>query len=172
VELSDGFSGYGSNNPYYKTTVPVMIDDLNKIRSIIESTECNSWSVLGKNTSLFERRHVCIMCFGYGLFDLYARKRKRNYMNCGSIRPIKPLTDYTIGINFYRENFLKWGIAMADLQNKIRNPRRHRHVKRLRKHTDAIFRMTRELWLGRNHQECYFIKKTRRRILGATHESG
>jgi hypothetical protein len=41
VELrSDGFSGYGeaTSNPYYKTTVPVMMDDLNKIRSIIEST--------------------------------------------------------------------------------------------------------------------------------------
>jgi hypothetical protein len=39
VELrSDGFRyGEATSNPY-KTTVPVMIDDLNKIRSIIEST--------------------------------------------------------------------------------------------------------------------------------------
>jgi L-alanine-DL-glutamate epimerase-like enolase superfamily enzyme len=38
----------------------------------------------------------------------------------------------------------KMGIAMADLQNKIPG---HRHEKRLRKHTDAIFRIDAN-WLG------------------------
>jgi hypothetical protein len=53
VELrSDGFSGYGATSNHYKTTVPVMIDDLNKIRSIIESTTDVTPEVLGKNTSL------------------------------------------------------------------------------------------------------------------------
>ncbi len=40
VELkSDGFSGFGeaTSNPYYKTTVPVMMQDLEKIRSVIET---------------------------------------------------------------------------------------------------------------------------------------
>jgi L-alanine-DL-glutamate epimerase-like enolase superfamily enzyme len=41
VELQlDGFSGFGeaTSNPYYKTTVPMMMQDLEKIRSIIENT--------------------------------------------------------------------------------------------------------------------------------------
>jgi hypothetical protein len=59
-----------TSNPYYKTTVPVMIDDLNKIRSIIESTTDVTPEAFWAKISLFKRRHVCIMCFGYGLFDL------------------------------------------------------------------------------------------------------
>ena len=41
VELkSDDFSGFGeaTSNPYYHITVPMMMDDLEKIRSIIENT--------------------------------------------------------------------------------------------------------------------------------------
>jgi L-alanine-DL-glutamate epimerase-like enolase superfamily enzyme len=42
VELrSDGVSGFGeaTSNPYYNTSVPIMIEDLNKIRDIIETNE-------------------------------------------------------------------------------------------------------------------------------------
>jgi hypothetical protein len=42
VELrSDGFSGFGeaTSNPYYNTSVPRMIEDLNKIRNIIETSD-------------------------------------------------------------------------------------------------------------------------------------
>jgi L-alanine-DL-glutamate epimerase-like enolase superfamily enzyme len=41
VELkSDGVSGFGeaTSNPYYNTSVPIMIEDLNKIR-IIETSD-------------------------------------------------------------------------------------------------------------------------------------
>jgi hypothetical protein len=42
VELrSDGVSGFGeaTSNPYYNTSVPRMIEDLNKIRDIIETND-------------------------------------------------------------------------------------------------------------------------------------
>jgi hypothetical protein len=72
---SDGFSGYeATSNPYYKTTVPVMIDDLNKIRSIIESTTDVTPEVFwAKIHPLFERRHVKL-CFRYGLFICMIKK--------------------------------------------------------------------------------------------------
>lgn len=41
VELQSGeFKGFGeaTSNPYYKTTVPVMMQDLENIRNIIENT--------------------------------------------------------------------------------------------------------------------------------------
>jgi hypothetical protein len=70
-----------------------MIDDLNKIRSIIESTTDVTPEVFWAKISLFERRHVCIMCFGYGLFDLYARKKKKLYelWEYTTIKPINRL---------------------------------------------------------------------------------
>jgi hypothetical protein len=38
---SDGVSGFGeaTSNPYYNTSVPIMIEDLNKIRNIIETSD-------------------------------------------------------------------------------------------------------------------------------------
>jgi hypothetical protein len=41
VELKAVSLGFGeaTSNPYYNTTVPVMIEDLNKIRNIIEASD-------------------------------------------------------------------------------------------------------------------------------------
>jgi L-alanine-DL-glutamate epimerase-like enolase superfamily enzyme len=51
VELSDGVSGFGeaTSNPYYNTSVPIMIEDLNKIRNIIETSDGDTRRFLEKS---------------------------------------------------------------------------------------------------------------------------
>ena len=56
VELqNEGFSGFGeaTSNPYYKTTVPVMMQDLDRIRNIIESTAATNGK---ENLGVFTRK--------------------------------------------------------------------------------------------------------------------
>ena len=79
VELkSDGFSGFGeaTSNPYYKTTVPVMMQDLEKIRSLIETptdeTPEEFWSKIHPYLK-HDMFALCALDMAYN--DLYARKK-------------------------------------------------------------------------------------------------
>jgi hypothetical protein len=63
VELkSDGVSGFGeaTSNPYYNTSVPIMIEDLNKIRTLSKLVMAKHLKILEKNAFLFKRGSILL----------------------------------------------------------------------------------------------------------------
>jgi L-alanine-DL-glutamate epimerase-like enolase superfamily enzyme len=147
VELkSDGFSGYGeaTSNPYYKTTVPVMMADLNKIRSIIESTTDETPEMFWAKIHPYLKEDMFALCaLDMAYNDLYARKKgKKLYELWDYTIDKNPLTDYTIGIASIEKMVAKmkelpWPIYKIKLGTK----EDIKIVTELRKHTDAIFRI-------------------------------
>lgn len=147
VELkSDGFSGYGeaTSNPYYKTTVPVMMADLNKIRSIIESTTDETPEAFWAKVHPYLKEDMFALCaLDMAYTDLYARKKGKKLYELWEYKVAKnPLTDYTIGIASIEKMVSK----MKELPWPIYKIKLGTHedieiVTELRKHTDAIFRI-------------------------------
>lgn len=147
VELkSDGFSGYGeaTSNPYYKTTVPVMMADLNKIRSIIESTTDETPEAFWAKVHPYLKEDMFALCaLDMAYTDLYARKKGKKLYELWEYKVDKnPLTDYTIGIASIEKMVSK----MKELPWPIYKIKLGTHedieiVTELRKHTDAIFRI-------------------------------
>ncbi|MFH6943288.1 dipeptide epimerase [Flavobacterium sp. FlaQc-50] len=147
VELkSDGFSGFGeaTSNPYYKTTVPVMIADLEKIRPVIEATENETPEVFWAKIYPYLKQDMFALCaLDLAYTDLYARKKgKKLYDLWGYSIDKNPMTDYTIGIASIEKMVAKmqelpWPIYKIKLGTKEDIA----IVKELRKHTDAIFRI-------------------------------
>ena len=147
VELKMGeHSGFGeaTSNPYYHITVPMMMEDLEKIRSIIENslleTPEHFWSKMQPYlvNNMFA---LCALDMAYN--DLYARiqgKKLYQLWNYNILNNSK--TDYTIGIASIdkmvsKMKELPWPIYKIKLgtENDIEI------VKELRSHTDAIFRI-------------------------------
>jgi hypothetical protein len=61
-----------------------MIEDLNKIRNIIETSDGKHLKILEKNAFLFKRGSIlCALDMAYT--DLYAQKKERSYMTIGTI---------------------------------------------------------------------------------------
>jgi L-alanine-DL-glutamate epimerase-like enolase superfamily enzyme len=147
IELkSDGFSGFGeaTSNPYYKTTVPVMIADLEKIRPIIEATENETPELFWAKIYPYLKQDMFALCaLDLAYTDLYARKKgKKLYDLWGYSIDKNPMTDYTIGIASIEKMVAKmqelpWPIYKIKLGTKEDIA----IVKELRKHTDAIFRI-------------------------------
>lgn len=147
VELKSGeLSGYGeaTSNPYYKTTIPMMIADLEKIRSIIENTNNENPTDFWNKIYPYLKENMFALCaLDMAYTDLYARKKgKKLYDLWGYDIDKNPLTDYTIGIASIdkmvsKMKELPWPIYKIKLgtQEDIAI------VKELRKHTDAIFRI-------------------------------
>lgn len=147
VELQDdGHSGFGeaTSNPYYHITVPMMIGDLEKIRSIIESSGTETPAVFWSKIHPYLKDDMFALCaLDIAYNDLYARKKgKKLYELWGYSTEKNPLTDYTIGIASIEKMVAKmkelpWPIYKIKLgtQEDIAI------VKELRKHSDAIFRI-------------------------------
>ncbi|CAM4154097.1 dipeptide epimerase [Flavobacterium weaverense] len=147
VELQeDGFSGFGeaTSNPYYKTTVPVMMQDLEKIRTLIESTVNETpedfWSKIHPHLK-HDMFALCALDMAYN--DLYARQKgKKLYELWNYTTETNPLTDYTIGIASIEKMVekmeeLPWPIYKIKLGTKEDIA----IVTELRKRTNAIFRI-------------------------------
>lgn len=147
VELSDqGFSGYGeaTSNPYYNITVPMMQEDLEKIRPLIESAKEETpeqfWAMVHPHLS-HDMFALCALDLAYN--DLYARKKgKKLYELWNYTTENNPLTDYTIGIASIdkmveKMKELPWPIYKIKLGTK----EDIEIVTELRKHTDAVFRI-------------------------------
>lgn len=147
VELKgDGFSGFGeaTSNPYYKTTVPVMIQDLEAIRNRIESTENETPEAFWAKIYPFLKHDMFALCaLDLAYNDWYARKKGKKLYELWGYSPDKnPMTDYTIGIASIEKMVSKmkelpWPIYKIKLGTKEDIA----IVKELRKHTDAIFRI-------------------------------
>ena len=147
VELQDGnFSGFGeaTSNPYYHITVPMMRDDLEKIRPIIESSGEETPAIFFLLLHPYLKDDMFALCaLDIAYNDLYARKKgKKLYELWGYSTEKNPLTDYTIGIASIEKMVAKmkelpWPIYKIKLgtQEDIAI------VKELRKHSDAIFRI-------------------------------
>ncbi|MFT5964028.1 MAG: L-alanine-DL-glutamate epimerase-like enolase superfamily enzyme [Flavobacterium sp.] len=147
VELrSDGISGYGeaTSNPYYKTTVPAMMHDLNKIRSIVQSTTDETPEAFWAKIQPYLKEDMFALCaLDMAYTDLYARKKRKKLYELWQYTIDKnPLTDYTIGIASIEKMLSK----MKELPWPIYKIKLGTHedieiVTKLRKHTDAIFRI-------------------------------
>jgi L-alanine-DL-glutamate epimerase-like enolase superfamily enzyme len=147
VELKeDGFSGFGeaTSNPYYHITVPMMMEDLEKIRSVIETTAGESPEVFWTKIHSYLKNDMFALCaLDMAYNDLYARKKgKKLYDLWGFTIKKNPLTDYTIGIASIdkmvsKMKELPWPIYKIKLGTKEDIA----IIKELRKHTDAIFRV-------------------------------
>ena len=147
VELqNEGFSGFGeaTSNPYYKTTVPVMMQDLEKIRNLIESTTNETpedfWAKIHPYLT-HDMFALCALDMAYN--DLYARQKGKKLYDLWNYTIEKnPLTDYTIGIASIEKMVekmqeLPWPIYKIKLGTKEDIA----IVTELRKHTNAIFRI-------------------------------
>lgn len=146
VSLSlDGHTGYGesTSNPYYKITVESMTEEINAIRSEIESfdfdrPEAFHSFLTGKNLS-----HFAICALDLAAWDLYGKlKGKPLYELWGTSNEHYPITNYTIGIASIDTMVAKmqempWPIYKIKLgtDNDVAI------VEELRKHTDAVFRI-------------------------------
>ena len=147
VELKDGgFSGYGeaTSNPYYHITIQKMMDDLEKLKPLVE-THSNSapeifWQAMYPN---LKHNMFALCALDEAFNDLYARKNnKKLYELWGYDTSKNPLTNYTIGIDSVEKMVLKmkelpWPIYKIKLGTKGDI----KIVTELRKHTKAIFRI-------------------------------
>lgn len=147
VCLSDGdYTGYGeaTANPYYKITVPDMMDNLKKMRAIITAptiaTPEEFWQKMHPHLKddLFS---LCALDMAYT--DLYARKKQQKLYECWNYNiQNNPLTNYTIGIASIEKMLSKmkelpWPIYKIKLGTKEDIA----IITELRKHTNAIFRV-------------------------------
>jgi L-Ala-D/L-Glu epimerase len=143
---SDGFSGYGeaTSNPYYNITVPMMIQDLEKIRSVIENTSNETPTQFWTKIHPYLKDNMFALCaLDIAYNDLYARKKgKKLYALWDYTIDKNPMTDYTIGIASIEKMVSKmqelpWPIYKIKLGTKEDIS----IVTELRRHTNAIFRI-------------------------------
>lgn len=147
VELKDGgFSGYGeaTSNPYYHITIPKMMDDLEKLKPLVETHNNSAPEIFWKAMYPNLKHNMFALCALDEAFnDLYARKNnKKLYELWGYDTSKNPLTNYTIGIDSVEKMVLKmkelpWPIYKIKLGTKDDI----KIVTELRKHTKAIFRI-------------------------------
>ena len=142
----DGFSGFGeaTSNPYYHITVPMMIQDIEKIRAVIESTVDEKPEVFWNKIHPYLKENMFALCaLDMAYNDLYARQKgKKLYELWGYSTDKNPMTDYTIGIAPIEKMVAKmkelpWPIYKIKLGTKDDIA----IVKELRKHTTAVFRI-------------------------------
>jgi L-Ala-D/L-Glu epimerase len=148
VELqNEGFSGFGeaTSNPYYNITVPMMMNDLETIRYLIEATsfEETPTQFWAKIRPYLQENMFALCALDMAYNDLYARKKGKKLYDLWKYSIEKnPLTDYTIGIASIEKMVAKmqelpWPIYKIKLGTKEDIA----IVTELRKHTDAIFRI-------------------------------
>ena len=147
VELKSGeYSGFGeaTSNPYYHITVPMMMEDLEKIRSIIENSSLETPEYFWSKMQPYLANNMFALCaLDMAYNDLYARIQGKKLYQLWNYNILNnPKTDYTIGIASIdkmvsKMKELPWPIYKIKLgtENDIEI------VKELRSHTDAVFRI-------------------------------
>jgi len=147
VELQDAnFSGFGeaTSNPYYKITVPKMMDDLNALKPLIKESADDTPNEFWYKMYPHLKNNMFALCaLDLAFNDLFARKKgKKLYDLWGYDISKNPISDYTIGIDTIEKMVAKmkalpWPIYKIKLGTK----EDIKIVKELRKHTDATFRI-------------------------------
>ena len=147
IELKEGkFSGFGetTSNPYYKITVPKMIEELKNLRAFIETRSNLTPEEFWDEMFPYLKHNMFALCaLDVAYHDLFARKKGMKLYELWKydIRS-NPLTDYTIGLASIEKMAAKmkevpWPIYKIKLGTK----EDIRIITELRKHTDAIFRV-------------------------------
>jgi L-alanine-DL-glutamate epimerase-like enolase superfamily enzyme len=147
VELQeDDFSGFGeaTSNPYYNITIEILQQDIEQIRTLIETTSNETpdefWN---KISSHLAHNPFALCALDNAHHDLYARKKgKKLYELWNYDISHNPLTNYTIGIGSIENMIAKmkelpWPIYKI----KLGTPDDIAIVTELRKHSNAIFRV-------------------------------
>ncbi|MDR7209962.1 dipeptide epimerase [Flavobacterium piscis] len=147
VELQeDGISGFGeaTSNPYYNISIEIIQKDIEKVRTLIETTSNETpeefWS---KISHFFQNNPFSLCALDNAYNDLYARKKGRKLYELWDYSVTNnPLTNYTIGIdnidNMVRKmKELPWPIYKI----KLGTPDDIAIVTELRKHSNAVFRV-------------------------------
>jgi L-alanine-DL-glutamate epimerase-like enolase superfamily enzyme len=147
VELKcDGISGYGeaTSNPYYNITTARIVNDLEKVRTIIPaSSDCKPEEFWNTMQPHFTDNLFALCALDVAFTDLYARRQnKKLYQLWNYSIENNPLTDYTIGIDTIEKMVLKmkqkpWPIYKI----KLGTTDDLAIVTELRKHTNAVFRI-------------------------------
>ncbi|MDG2433259.1 dipeptide epimerase [Flavobacterium sp.] len=147
VELKcDDISGYGeaTSNPYYNITTARIVNDLEKVQTIIAaSSDCKPEEFWNTMQPHFTDNLFALCALDVAFTDLYARrKNKKLYQLWNYSIHNNALTDYTIGIDTIEKMVQKmkekpWPIYKI----KLGTTDDLAIVTELRKHTDAIFRI-------------------------------
>lgn len=147
VELkSEGFSGYGeaTSNPYYNIGVPMMIEDLLKIKKQIEVATNETPEEFWDKMYPFLKENLFALCaLDIAYNDLYSRKKGKKLYELWNYPTDKiPLTDFTIGIDTIEKMVLKMEEMPCPIY-KIKLGTRDdiAIVKELRKHSNSVFRV-------------------------------
>lgn len=147
VELKkDGYSGFGeaTSNPYYNITIPILENDIEKIRPIIETIEDETpedfWA---KINPLLQENKFALCALDNAYNDWYARKKNiKLYQLWNYSIQNNPLTNYTIGIDSIKKMVSKMGeLPWPIYKIKLGTPEDIAIVTELRKHSNAIFRI-------------------------------
>ena len=147
VELQeDGISGFGeaTSNPYYNITIENIQNDIEKVRTLIETTSNETpeefWS---KIRPFFKDNPFSLCALDNAYHDFYARKKGRKLYELWNYEVSNnPLTNYTIGIDSIENMVTKmtefpWPIYKI----KLGTSEDIAIVTELRKHSDSIFRV-------------------------------
>jgi L-alanine-DL-glutamate epimerase-like enolase superfamily enzyme len=142
----DGLYGLGetADNSYYGVTVPVLIEEIEKLRPLIESTSLDEPGVLWQSLYPHLKHNLFALCaLDIAAWDLYAKKQSCKLYELWKLDiSHNPLTDYTIGIDSVKEMIRKlrefpWPIYKI----KLGTPQDIEIVRALRDQTDAVFRI-------------------------------
>jgi len=147
VELQeDGISGFGeaTSNPYYNITIENIQNDIERVRTLIETTSNETpeefWS---KISPFFQDNPFALCALDNAYNDLYARKKGKKLYELWNYEILNnPLTNYTIGIDSIENMVTKmtefpWPIYKI----KLGTQEDLAIVTELRKHSDSIFRV-------------------------------
>jgi L-alanine-DL-glutamate epimerase-like enolase superfamily enzyme len=147
VELSDGtHRGYGeaAATSYYGVTVEGMMEELEKIRPLIEAggglTPDELWERCAPH---LQQNSFALCALDIAMHDLYGKRMGLPlYKLWGLELTYIPMTNYTIGIDTI-ENMVKKMLEFPWPLYKIKLGTRDdvKIVQELRKHTDALFRV-------------------------------
>jgi L-Ala-D/L-Glu epimerase len=147
VELEDGgVSGYGeaAATSYYGLTQKGMMEILENLRPIVESTPLNSPEQYWERMYVHLKRHPFELCaLDMAANDLFARQQGMPlYQLWGLDADNLPMTNYTIGIANTEEMVAKikempWPLYKI----KLGTDHDLEIVRELRRHTDAVFRV-------------------------------
>lgn len=147
VELTDGrHKGFGeaTANPYYGVTVEKMMEDLEKIRTLIEESDNlmpeELWT---KALPHLRNNHFALCALDLAMNDLYGKKKGAPLHQLWNLSTENvPLTNYTIGIDSVEKMVQKmqefpWPLYKIKLGTK----EDVKIIRALRTHTDALFRV-------------------------------
>lgn len=147
VRLEDeGLYGLGetADNSYYRVTVPMMMDQLESLRPVIEGIPLGEPEQFWEALYPYLKDNLFALCaLDMAAWDLHAkRKGKKLYELWGLDISHNPVTDYTIGIDTIDRMIKKlkafpWPVYKI----KLGTTEDVRIVRALREHTDALFRI-------------------------------